>query len=194
MSIADRIWVKDVKVLSDDYAVLKKAVFDWRRDDGQWRTMSREIYDRGDACTLLPYNLAQRTVLLIRQLRYAAYMAGHDDLLIEAAAGMLDDASPEERIRAEVEEEVGYRLTEVRQVFQAFMSPGAMTETLHFFVAEYDAAMKVSNGGGLEEEGEEIEVLEHTIDEAMAMIVSGEIRDAKTIMLLQYAALNLFRE
>ena len=194
MSIADRIRVKDVKVLSDDYAVLKKAVFDWRRDDGQWRTMSREIYDRGDACTLLPYNLAQRTVLLIRQFRYAAYMAGHDDLLIEAAAGMLDDASPEERIRAEVEEEVGYRLTEVRQVFQAFMSPGAMTETLHFFVAEYDAAMKVSNGGGLEEEGEEIEVLEHTIDEAMAMIVSGEIRDAKTIMLLQYAALNLFRE
>ena len=194
MSIADRIRVKDVKVLSDDYAVLKKAVFDWRRDDGQWRTMSREIYDRGDACTLLPYNLAQRTVLLIRQFRYAAYMAGHDDLLIEAAAGMLDDASPEERIRAEVEEEVGYRLTEVRQVFQAFMSPGAMTETLHFFVAEYDAAMKVSNGGGLEEEGEEIEVLEHTIDEAMAMIVSGEIRDAKTIMLLQYAALNLFRK
>jgi nudix-type nucleoside diphosphatase (YffH/AdpP family) len=194
MSIADRIRVKDVKVLSDDYAVLKKAVFDWRRDDGQWRTMSREIYDRGDACTLLPYNLAQRTVLLIRQFRYAAYMAGHDDLLIEAAAGMLDDASPEERIRAEVEEEVGYRLTEVRQVFQAFMSPGAMTETLHFFVAEYDAAMKVSNGGGLEEEGEEIEVLEHTIDEALAMIASGEIRDAKTIMLLQYAALNLFRD
>lgn len=192
MSVADRIRVQDVKVLSDDHYLLKKTVFDWRRDDGQWRTMSRETYDRGDGCTLLPYNLAARTVLLTRQFRYPAYVAGHDDLLIEAAAGLLDDASPEERIRAEVEEEVGYRLTDVRKVFQAFMSPGSVTETLHFFVAEYDASMRVSDGGGLEAEGEEIEVLERTIDEALAMIASGEIRDAKTIMLLQYAALNLF--
>jgi nudix-type nucleoside diphosphatase (YffH/AdpP family) len=192
MSVADRIRVKDVKVLSHDWYLLKKTVFDWRRDDGQWRTMSRETYDRGDGCTLLPYNLAARTVLLTRQFRYPAYVTGYDDLLIEAAAGLLDDAAPEDRIRAEVEEEVGYRLTDVRKVFQAFMSPGSVTETLHFFVAEYDASMKVSEGGGLESEGEEIEVLERTIDEALAMIASGEIRDAKTIMLLQYAALNLF--
>ena len=193
MSVSDRIRVRDVKVLSDDHYLLKRTTFDWRGDDGQWRTMSRETYDRGDGCTLLPYNLAARTVLLTRQFRYPAYVSGHDDLLIEAAAGLLDDASPEDRIRAEVEEEIGYRLTDVRQVFQAFMSPGAVTETLHFFVAEYDAAMKVSEGGGLVEEGEEIEVLERTIDDALAMIASGEIRDAKTIMLLQYAALNLFR-
>jgi nudix-type nucleoside diphosphatase (YffH/AdpP family) len=193
MSVADRIRVKDVTVLSDDYALLKKTVFDWRRADGEWSTMTRETYDRGDGCTLLPYNLVHRTVLLTRQFRYQAYVVGHDDLLIETAAGLLDGASPEDRIRAEIEEEVGYRLTQVRKVFQAFMSPGSMTETLHFFVAEYDAAMKVSDGGGLEEEGEEIEVLERTIDEALAMIVDGRIRDAKTIMLLQYAALNLFR-
>lgn len=193
MSVADRIRVRDVKVLSHDWYLLKKTVFDWRGNDGQWRTMSRETYDRGDGCTLLPYNLAARTVLLTRQFRYPAYVTGHDDLLIEAAAGLLDNASPEDRIRAEVEEEVGYRLTDVRKVFQAFMSPGSVTETLHFFVAEYDASMKVSDGGGLESEGEEIEVLERTIDEALAMIASGEIRDAKTIMLLQWAALNLFK-
>ena len=192
MSVSDRIRVRDVQLLSDDHYLLKKTTFDWRRNDGQWRTMSRETYDRGDGAVLLPYNLARRTVLLTRQFRYPAYVSGYDDLLVEAAAGLLDDASPEDRIRAEVEEEVGYRLSQVRQVFQAFMSPGAMTETLHFFVAEYDAAMKVSEGGGLAEEGEEIEVLEPTIDDALAMIAGGEIRDAKTIMLLQYAALNLF--
>jgi nudix-type nucleoside diphosphatase (YffH/AdpP family) len=193
MSVSDRIRVRDVQLLSDDHYLLKKTTFDWRGDDGQWRTMSRETYDRGDGAVLLPYNLARRTVLLTRQFRYPAYVSGYDDLLVEAAAGLLDDASPEDRIRAEVEEEVGYRLTQVRPVFQAFMSPGAVTETLHFFVAEYDAAMKVSEGGGLIDEGEEIEVLERTIDDALAMIASGEIRDAKTIMLLQYAALNLWR-
>jgi nudix-type nucleoside diphosphatase (YffH/AdpP family) len=192
MSVSDRIRVRDVQLLSDDHYLLKKTTFDWRGNDGQWRTMSRETYDRGDGAVLLPYNLAHRTVLLTRQFRYPAYVSGYDGLLVEAAAGLLDDASPEDRIRTEVEEEVGYRLTQVRPVFQAFMSPGAVTETLHFFVAEYDAAMKVSEGGGLIDEGEEIEVLEPTIDDALAMIASGEIRDAKTIMLLQYAALNLF--
>ena len=193
MSVADRIHVRDVTLLSDDYGRVKKTVFDWRRDDGRWATQTRETYDRGDGCALLPYNLTRRTVLLTRQFRYSAYVTGHDDLLIEAPAGLLDDAAPEDRIRAEVEEEVGYRLTDVRKVFQAFMSPGAITETLHFFVGEYDASMKVSNGGGLEAEGEEIEVLERTIDQALAMVASGEIRDAKTIMLLQWAALNVFK-
>jgi nudix-type nucleoside diphosphatase (YffH/AdpP family) len=193
MTVADRVRVRDVQVLSHDYALLKKTVFDWRRGDGRWSTLSRETYDRGDGCVLLPYNLAERTVLLTRQFRYPAYVAGYDDLLIEAAAGQLDDASPEDRIRAEVEEEVGYRLSDVRKVFEAFMSPGSVTETLHFFVAEYDVAMKVSEGGGLESEGEEIEVLERTIDQALALVASGEIRDAKTIMLLQWAALNVFK-
>ena len=193
MSIADRIRVKTVTVLSDDHYLLKKTMFDWQRDDGQWATLSRETYDRGDGCTLLPYNMAARTVLLTRQFRYPAYAVGYDDLLIETPAGLLDDASPEDRIRAEVEEEVGYRLTGVRKVFQAFMSPGAITEILHFFVAEYDASMKVSDGGGLEEEGEEVQVLERSIDEALAMVASGGICDAKTILLLQWAALNLFR-
>ncbi|MBC7668503.1 MAG: NUDIX domain-containing protein [Gemmatimonadaceae bacterium] len=193
MSVADRVRVKTVTVLSDDHYLLKKTMFDWQRDDGQWATLSRETYDRGDGCTLLPYNMAARTVLLTRQFRYPAYAVGYDDLLIETPAGLLDDASPEDRIRAEVEEEVGYRLTGVRKVFQAFMSPGAITEILHFFVAEYDASMKVSDGGGLEEGGEEIEVLERSIDEALAMVASGEICDAKTILLLQWAALNLFR-
>ncbi|MBO9710900.1 MAG: GDP-mannose pyrophosphatase [Caulobacter sp.] len=193
MSVKDRVRVRETRLLSDNWYVLKTTTFDWRRADGTWSTQSRETYDRGDGATLLPYNLAARTVLLTRQFRYPAFVTGYDDLLIEAAAGLLDDASPEDRIRAEVEEEVGYRLTDVRKVFQAFMSPGSVTETLHFFVAEYDASMKVSDGGGLAEEGEEIEVLERTIDQALAMIETGEIRDAKTIMLLQWAALNLFR-
>jgi nudix-type nucleoside diphosphatase (YffH/AdpP family) len=192
MSIADRIRIRDVQLLSDNRYVLKKATFDWRRADGVWQTQSREVYDRGNGATLLPYDLSRRTVLLTRQFRYPAYVNGYDDLLIEAAAGLLDDASPEDRIRAEVEEEVGYRLREVRKVFECFMSPGSVTEKLHFFVAEYDASMRVGDGGGVAEEGEEIEVLEPTIDEAMAMIASGAVVDAKTIMLLQYAALRIF--
>lgn len=193
MSVSDRIRVRDVRLLSDNWYVLKATTFDWRRADGTWQTQSRETYDRGNGAALLPYNLAARTVILTRQFRYPAYVNGHDDLLIEAAAGLLDDASPEERIRAEVEEETGYRLGQIRKIFECFMSPGSVTEKLHFFVAEYDAAMRVGDGGGLETEGEEIDVLELPFDQAMAMIDTGAIADAKTIMLLQYAALNIFR-
>ena len=132
-------------------------------------------------------------MVLTRQFRLPPYLAGHDDFMIEAAAGMLDDETPEKRIRAEAEEEIGYRLQDVRKVFEAFMSPGAVTEKLHFFVAEYEANMRVSGGGGLAEEGEDIEVLELPIDAAIAMISDGRIADAKTIMLLQYAALHVFR-
>lgn len=192
MSVSDRIRVRDVRLLSDNWYVLKATTFDWRRADGTWQTQSRETYDRGNGAALLPYNLAARTVILTRQFRYPAYVNGHDDLLIEAAAGLLDDASPEQRIRAEVEEETGYRLGEIRKIFECFMSPGSVTEKLHFFVAEYDAAMRVGDGGGLETEGEEIEVLELPFDQAMAMIETSAIADAKTIMLLQYAALNIF--
>jgi len=193
MTISDRVRVKEVRTLSDEYYTLKSVTFEYRRANGEWQTQSREIFDRGNAATLLPYNLATRTVVLVRQFRYPPYVNGHDDLMIEAAAGMLDDASPETRIRAEAEEETGYRLGEVRKIFEAFMSPGAVTEKLHFFVAEYEASMRVGAGGGIADEGEDIEVLELPIDSALAMIADGRIADAKTIMLLQYAALHIFR-
>jgi nudix-type nucleoside diphosphatase (YffH/AdpP family) len=193
MTISDRIRVKDLRLLSDNHYILKAATFEWRRANGEWQTQHRESYDRGNAATLLPYNLAQRTVVLVRQFRYPAYVNGYDDLLIEAAAGLLDNETPEVRIRAEVEEETGYRLGEIRKIFEAFMSPGSVTEKLHFFVGEYEPKMKIGNGGGLADEGEDIEVLELPVDQAVAMIGDGRIVDAKTIMLLQYAALNIFR-
>jgi nudix-type nucleoside diphosphatase (YffH/AdpP family) len=193
MTISDRIRVQNVRVLSANYATLKDTTFEWRRANGQWQTQTRETFDRGNAATLLPYNLRQRTVVLVRQFRYPAYVSGYDDLLIEAAAGLLDNASPEARIRAETEEETGYRLGEIRKIFEAFMSPGAVTEKIHFFVAEYDPSMRVGSGGGIASEGEDIEVLELPIDQALAMIGDGRIADAKTIMLLQYVALNIFQ-
>ncbi|MGY4226580.1 nudix-type nucleoside diphosphatase (YffH/AdpP family) [Bradyrhizobium sp. USDA 4503] len=193
MSIADRVCVKDVELLSKRRYELKSATFDYRRANGEWQTQVREVYDRGNGAALLPYNLTTRCVVLVRQFRFPAFANGYDDLLIEVAAGMLDDAEPEARIRAEAEEEIGYRLAHVRKVFEAFTSPGAVTEKLHCFVAEYDAAMRIGDGGGLADEGEDIEVLELAIDDALAMISDGRIVDAKTIMLLQYAALHLFR-
>jgi nudix-type nucleoside diphosphatase (YffH/AdpP family) len=193
MTISDRIRVKDVSVLSRGHIKLNAVTFDWRRDDGQWQTQRREVVDRGHAAALLPYNRGGRTVVLVKQFRYPAYSAGYDNLMIEAAAGLLDNAPPEERIRLEAEEETGYRLHEVRKIFEAFMSPGSVTEKMHFFVAEYEPSMRVSTGGGLADEGEEIEVLERSIDEALAMIADGRIIDAKTIMLLQYAALKIFK-
>jgi len=193
MSISDRIRVKDVRVLSDNHYVLKTTTFEYRRGDGTWQVQHRETYDRGNGATLLPYNRVRRTVVLVRQFRYPAYVNGHDDLMIEAAAGLLDDESPESRIRAEAEEETGYRLGEIQKVFEAFMSPGSVTEKLHFFIAEYEAGMRTGSGGGIADEGEDIEVLELPIEQALAMIADGRIVDAKTIMLLQYAALNIFR-
>ncbi|MBR1218062.1 NUDIX domain-containing protein [Bradyrhizobium sp. U87765 SZCCT0131] len=192
MSIADRIRVENVRLLSDNKYILKTTTFAWRRSDGTWQTQHRETYDRGSGAALLPYNRARRTVILTRQLRYPAFVSGYDDLMIEVPAGLLDGAAPDERIRAEAEEEIGYRIAQVHKVFEAFMSPGSVTETLHFFVAEYDPSMKIGDGGGLADEGEDIEVLELPFDEAMAMIVDGRIVDAKTIMLLQHAALRIF--
>jgi nudix-type nucleoside diphosphatase (YffH/AdpP family) len=193
MSISDRIRLKGERLLSDNYGTLKSTTFEWRRNDGVWQTMTRDVFDRGNAATILPYNLARRTVVLVRQFRLPTYVNGYDDLLIEAAAGLLDDASPEDRIRAEAEEEIGYRLHHVHKVFEAFMSPGAVTEKVHFFVAEYEPAMRIGDGGGLAHEGEDIEVLELGFDAALAMIADGRIVDAKTIMLLQHVALQIFR-
>jgi nudix-type nucleoside diphosphatase (YffH/AdpP family) len=193
MSISDRVRVKNVRVLSDEHYTLKSTIFEWRRADGDWQRLTREVFERDDAAALLAYNLAQRTVILVRQFRYPAYVNGYDDLLTEAAAGLLDKDTPESRIRAEAEEETGYRLKHVKKIFEAFMSPGAVTEKIHFFVAEYDPSMKIGSGGGLASEGEDIEVVELPIDQALEMVGDGRIVDAKTIMLLQYAALHIFR-
>jgi nudix-type nucleoside diphosphatase (YffH/AdpP family) len=192
VQISERIRIHSVELLSDDWYTLKKTTFDFLRKDGTWQRQSRETYDRGNGAAILLYNLEQRTVILTKQFRYPAYVNGHSDLLIEVPAGLLEQHSPEESIRKETQEETGYKVHEVRKVFEAFMSPGSVTERLYFFVAEYDAASKHAEGGGLADEGEEIETLELDIDKAMQMIAHGEIRDGKTIMLLQYAKLNLF--
>src|SRR3981081_3076290 len=168
MPVSDRIRIKDVRVLSDNHYTLKPTTFAWRRANGEWQTQARETYDRGNGATLLPYNLAQRSVVLVRQFRYPAYVNGYDDLLIEAAAGLLDDETPELRIRAEAEEETGYRLGEIRKIFEAFMSPGAVTEKLHFFVAEYDPSMRIGSGGGNADEGEDIDVMEQPNNHGLA--------------------------
>lgn len=191
-SVKDRIRVKDVRLLSDNRYKTRTTTFDWLRSNGEWQTQHRETFDRGDGVTILPYNLTQRTVILIRQFRYPTYANGYDGLLIEAPAGSLDNATPEARIRSEAEEEIGYRLGDIRKIFEAFTSPGAVTEKLHFFIAEYQPEMKIGNGGGLAHEGEDIETLELPFSEALAMIAEGRIVDAKTIMLLQYAALHIF--
>src|SRR5580704_18971026 len=166
MTVSDRVRIKNERVLSDNYARLTSTTFEWRRSDGSWQTQTRETFDRGNAAALLPYNLTQRTVVLIRQFRYPAYINDYHDLMSEAIAGLLDDEQPEIRIRAEAEEESGYRLHDVRKIFEAFMSPGAVTEKLHFFVGEYEPEMRIGAGGGLASEGEDIEVLELAFDEA----------------------------
>ncbi|TWB36456.1 NUDIX domain-containing protein [Nitrospirillum pindoramense] len=186
----DRIRVREDRVLSKGWSVLRSVTFDYRRRDGDWQTMTREVYDRGHGAVILPYDPVRGTVLLVSQFRYPAYATGHAAPLIEAIAGLLDDTSPEDTIRREAEEEAGCRIGEARKVFEAFMSPGSVTEKLTFFVAPYSAADRVGAGGGLAAEGEDIEVLEPTLEEALAMVADGRIVDAKTIMLLQYVRLN----
>ncbi|WP_374346955.1 NUDIX domain-containing protein [Chitinimonas sp.] len=192
MRKAAEVQIAKMEVLSDNWYLLRKATIDIQRSDGSWQRVCREVYDRGNGATILLYNLARRTVVLIRQFRLPAYLNEHDGMLIETPAGLLDNATPEARIRAEVEEETGYHLGTVHKVFEAFMSPGSVTEKLHFFMAEYTESERRGAGGGLVEEGEDIETLELAIEEALAMIARGEIMDGKTIMLLQYAALHLF--
>jgi nudix-type nucleoside diphosphatase (YffH/AdpP family) len=188
----ERVRILDERMLSDNWYVLKTTTFDFLRSDGTWQRQHRETYDRGNGAALLLYDLRRGTVVLVRQFRLPAFVNGHDGMLIEAPAGLLDSATPEQRIRAEVEEETGFRIGAVRRIFEAFMSPGSVTEKLHFFVAEYDDAARIGNGGGVPAEGEDIEVLELPFVKAMAMIENGEIVDGKTIMLLQWAALHLF--
>lgn len=188
---SDDVRITAQETLSDNWYVLKKYSFDLRRRDGSWQAQTREVYDRGNGATILLFNRARRTVLLTRQFRMPAFVNGHDGFLIEAAAGLLDNASPEERIRKEAEEETGYRVESVQKIYEAFMSPGSVTERIHFFIGEYHPHDRVGDGGGLADEGEDIEVLELGFEQAIAMVGSGEIVDGKTIMLLQYLELRL---
>ena len=189
--ISDRIRIREVKLLSDDWYTLKKTTFDFRRKDDSWQTLNRETYDRGNGATILLYNRNKRTVVLTRQFRFPAYVNGHKEgFLIEACAGLLDADDPETAIRRETEEETGYRLGPVGKAFEIYMSPGSVTEKLYFFVAEYDPDSRHHDGGGDPSDGEEIEVLELGIDQALEMIDSGAIKDGKTIILLQYAKLK----
>jgi len=190
METSERVRILETEVLSDDWYVLRKVTFDFQRRDGVWQRQSRETYDRGNGATILLRDRKTGNVLLTRQFRMPAFVNGHDGMLIESPGGLLDDATPEERIRAEVEEETGYRVHRVEKIFEAFMSPGSVTEKLYFYVGDYDSSMRVSDGGGVEEEGEEIETIEVPLQTAMQMIERGEIMDGKTIMLLQYAALK----
>lgn len=185
------IKILDTKVLSDNWYVLRKITYEYTKNDEIKLTQSREVYDRGNGATILLYNKTQKTVILTRQFRLPTFVNGNETgLLIEACAGLLDKDNAEDCIRRETEEETGYRITDVRKIFEAYMSPGSVTEILYFFIAEYAKEMKVNDGGGLAIEEENIEVLELDIDKAMRMIGSGEIKDGKTIMLLQYLKLN----
>jgi nudix-type nucleoside diphosphatase (YffH/AdpP family) len=193
-SIEDRVRIEDKKLLSDNHYFLHVVTFKWKRADGAWQEGKREVYDRGDGCAILLFNRAKRSVVLTRQLRIPIYMRGYHQMLIEVAAGLLDKADPVSRIMAETEEETGYTPFNVTQAFALFMSPGSVTEKLTLFTGEYDPARRKGKGGGVEDEGEDIEVLELAFDDAVAMMADGRICDAKTIILLQHAQLHIFKD
>ncbi|WP_144800837.1 GDP-mannose pyrophosphatase NudK [Maribacter sp. MAR_2009_72] len=185
--------VRNIKreILSDNWYTLNKYTFEYQRPDGTWETQNREAYDRGNGAAILLYNTDKGTVVMTKQFRMPTYVNGNDDgMMIEVCAGLLDGDNPADCVRKETEEETGYKINNVKKVMQTYMSPGSVTEILHLFVGEYDDSMKVSEGGGAEDETENIEVLEYPFDKAMEMIATGEIIDAKTIVLLQYAKLN----
>lgn len=185
------IKIQQTELLSDNWYILNKVTFDYQKKDESWITQKREVYDRGNGAAILLYNTKQKTVILTRQFRLPTYLNGNETgMMIEVCAGLLDEDHPEQCIIRETEEETGYRLTNVQKVMETYMSPGAVTEILYLFVGEYNDSMKVSEGGGVAHEEENIEVMEMTYDESYAMIESGEIKDAKTIMLLQYAKIK----
>lgn len=186
-----KVKIQKTELLSDNWYSLRKVIFDYQKKDGTWETQEREAYDRGNGATILLYNKAQQTVILTRQFRMATYVNGNEDgMMIEACAGILEQENAEESIRRETEEETGYEISKVEKIMEMYMSPGSVTEILYFFVAEYTKEMKVNDGGGVAAEQEEIEVLELDFQKAIAMMKNGEIKDAKTILLLQYAQLN----
>lgn len=186
----EKVRVLGEQVLSNNWGLVKKTTIELRRRNGEWQRQDRETYDRGDGAGVLLYNREKRTVILTRQFRFPVFAHGEPGWLIEVVAGKLDGDHPVTTAKKEAEEESGYRVHDVELVMSAYMSPGSVTEKLSLFLAEYDADSKVSAGGGLEDEGEDIEVLELGIDQALAMIETGEIADAKTIMLLQHVRLK----
>ncbi len=189
----DKVKILNTEILSDNWYTLRKITYEYLKEDGTRQTQTREAYDRGNGATILLYNKEQKTVILTRQFRLPSFINGNSTgMLIEACAGLLDKDNPEDCIKRETEEETGYRITDVRKIFEAYMSPGSVTEILYFFIAEYSKSLKVNEGGGLEHEQENIEVLEMPVQQAMDMIDSGEIKDGKTIMLLQYIKLHHF--
>jgi nudix-type nucleoside diphosphatase (YffH/AdpP family) len=186
-----KITIKQTDLLSNNWYLLNKVTYDYQKEDEPIETHIREVYDRGNGAGILLYNSTQKTVILTRQFRLPSYLNGNaSGMMIEVCAGLLDKDHPEQCIIRETEEETGYRLSTVHKVMETYMSPGAVTEILYLFVGEYDATMKVNDGGGIASEQENIEVLEYSFEEAFAMIQTGEIKDAKTIMLLQYAKIN----
>lgn len=185
--------IRNIKkaVLSKAWYQLYRYTFDYQKEDGQWETQQRETYDRGNGAAILLYNPERGTVILTRQFRMPTYVNNNPDgMMVEVCAGLLEGDDAEVCIIKEVEEETGYRVPEVRQVFEAYMSPGAVTEKLYFFIAEYDEGMKISEGGGAAYETEHIEVLECRFKEALEMMERGDIQDAKSILLLQYARIH----
>ena len=187
----DNVKILKTEVLSDNWYVLRKITYEYFKKDGTKQTQSREAYDRGNGATILLYNKVQKTVILTRQFRLPTFVNGNESgMLIEACAGLLDKDNAEDCIKRETEEETGYKISSVQKIYEAYMSPGSVTEILYFFIAEYSKEMKVGEGGGVEHEGENIEVLEIEIEQALRMIDNGEIKDGKTIMLLQYIKLN----
>jgi len=188
----DKVRNMKVSILSDNWYTLKKVDFEYLNNQNTWEKQSREAYDRGNGAVVLLYNLERQTVILTRQFRMPTYLnKNKDGMMIEACAGLLDENDPKTAIIKEIEEETGYRIKTVEKVFESYMSPGSVTEILHFFIAAYTEDQKVSEGGGAADETENIEVLEYSFTEALALIKSGEIKDSKTIMLLQYAQINL---
>ncbi len=191
MAFNPAVEVLNTEVLSNNWYVLRKVTFRLQKRDGSWETQSREAYDRGNGATILPYDLSRRTVILTRQFRLPTFVNGNSSgMLIESCAGLLDKENPLQCITRELREETGFEIRKAQKVMEAYMSPGSVTEIVYFFVAEYTPSQQAGAGGGVEEE--DIEVMELTIDEATEKVASGEIRDGKTIMLLQYAALHLF--
>lgn len=189
--VNDKVKILDTEILSNSWYKLKKITYEFVKNSGSREVQNREVYDRGNGATILLYNTQQKKVILTRQFRLPSFVNGNaSGMLIETCAGLLDNDNPEDCIRRETEEETGFKVSHVRKIFEAYMSPGSVTEILYFFVAEYDHGMKINEGGGIDHEQENIEVLEMNFDEAMKMIEAGEIRDGKTIMLLQYAKLN----
>jgi GDP-mannose pyrophosphatase NudK len=189
--MTDPIKILKTEILSDNWYILRKLTYEYKKKDGAVQTQHREAYDRGNGAAILLYNKKQQSIILTRQFRLPTYINGNPSgMLIEACAGLLDKDNPEDCIRRETEEETGYKIRDVRKIFEAYMSPGSVTEMLHFFVAEYDSSMKITEGGGVAHEQENIEVLELPFQQAMDMMDKGEIKDAKTIMLLQYLKIN----